>query len=307
MQRVVERILPDRSKKRVQPFHISLEGLEKCILCRDDEDYDVMVKIICVAARRKNVIVIIYAVVSNHCHVAVLALSQKDADSCGNEIKRIYSMWFSQKYKEKEIMQNTDAKAIWLDNDWYVRNALAYIPRNSIDNGCNVHEYRWSGYNAMFLDHAKRRTNVMMVSELSKRERLRIMHTGDDLRDVGWELDDSESLIPESVCDYHYLEQAFEYDQSFFLKTIGGQNVADMHNKLVDMPRKRQSDGEFFKTVSDISQRWFKSDISTLSVEKKIRLIPYVFHTTRTSIPQLARVFALPRETIAKITGKGLL
>ena len=30
----------------VQPFHVCLKGLEQAILCRDDEDYDTMVKVI---------------------------------------------------------------------------------------------------------------------------------------------------------------------------------------------------------------------------------------------------------------------
>ena len=66
MRRVVTHELPDGSIRQLYPFHISMEGLETAILCRDDMDYDAMVKILCIAARRKNVIVVIYAVVSNH-------------------------------------------------------------------------------------------------------------------------------------------------------------------------------------------------------------------------------------------------
>lgn len=35
-----------------------MEGLERTILCRDEEDYDAMVKILCVSARRKIVVMI---------------------------------------------------------------------------------------------------------------------------------------------------------------------------------------------------------------------------------------------------------
>ena len=62
----------------------------------------------------------------------------------------MYSMWFSRKYGEKGVLRRIQTSAIWLDSDWYVRNALAYVPRNALDNGCNVDEYRWSGYSAMF-------------------------------------------------------------------------------------------------------------------------------------------------------------
>jgi len=303
MQRAVFHKLPDGTVCLLHPFHISMEGLETAILCRDDTDYDAMVKILCVAARRKNVLVIIYAVVSNHCHIAVLAATQQDAEAYGQEVKRMYSMWFSRRYGENARMQGVDIKAVLLDSDWYVRNALAYIPRNALDNGCNVNEYRWTGYRAMF-SREQHLSPCRKVSELTKRERERILHTGDRLKNVNWLIDSQEELIPYSFCKYRYLEQAFEGDPAFFLKTIGGQNAAEMENKLIITPREKQTDGEFYKLASETCQRWFQTDLSELSKERKIRLILYLRRTSRTTVPQLARVFGLSRETIIRIIGK---
>ena len=302
MRRIVNHELPDGSIRMVMPFHISLEGLETVVLCRDDRDYDAMVKILCVAARRKNVIVIIYAVVSNHCHAAVLAACQEDALAYGQEIKRLYSMWFSRRYGENAVLHRADVKAILLDNDWYVRNALAYIPRNALDNGCNVNEYRWTGYRGMFRKGLSPEPG-RKVSSLTKRERERILHTGDDLRGVHWLIDSREELIPESFCEHRYLEQAFEGDPAFFLKTIGGQNTAEMRNKLVEGPRKMLTDGEFFKLASETCHLWFQTELSAISLERKLRLIVYLFRTRRTTVPQISRVFGLPRENISQITG----
>ena len=300
MRRIVERMLPDGSIMFVCPFHVSLEGLESCILCRDDEDYDTMVKIIALAARRKNVIIIIYAVVSNHCHVAVLAATQEDADAFGDEIKKVYSMWFSSKYKERGKLKDVDVKALYLDNNWHTRNALAYIPRNALDNGCNVNEYKWSGYSAMF-NSRKTPSGYRRVSQLSKREKRALMHTGDDLSNVGWLLDKQGRLVPESICDNNYLEQAFDNDQAFFLKTVGGQNSAEMKQKLVDLPRKMLPDTEFNKNVNDISRRWFGAELPQLTKEKKTRLLPYVFRTSKTTVSQLARAFELTREEVKEM------
>ena len=104
MRRIVQRVLPDGTIGNVQPFHIYLEGLEKAVLCRDDKDYDAFVKIICLAARRKNVIVVIYVVVSNHSHATVLARCQDDADSYGEEVKKMASMWVSGRYGERKLV-----------------------------------------------------------------------------------------------------------------------------------------------------------------------------------------------------------
>ena len=281
-----------------------MEGLERAILCRDEEDYDAMVKILCVSARRKNVVLVIYAVVSNHCHAVVLARYQQDADDYGEEVKRMAAMWFSRKYGESGVLKGTDVKAICLDSDWYVRSALAYVPRNALDNGCNVNEYPWSGYRAMFSQDVSERVSARPVSSLHRDEMRRIMHTGDKLKDVPWLLDDSGRLIPSSICDSAYLEQAFGNDQSFFLRTIGSLNPAEMNQKLIDNPRMRLTDSEFYKHTAAVSLRWFKAELSRLSLEQKARLIPYISRTMKTSVPQLARSFGLDRDVIRKMLGR---
>lgn len=295
MRRVVERTLPDGTFGSVQPFHVSLKGLESLVLCRDDEDYGIMVKYIAICSRRKNVLVIIYAVVSNHIHAAVLARKQQDADAFAQELKRIYSMWFSNKYIEKGVLRRVDAKALPLENDWHVRNALAYIPRNAEDNGCAPHDYKWSGFSAMF---RRSFASGRKVARLNKREKRRFMHTGDSLGDVDWELDDNGDLIPGSFCDHEYLEQVFNGDVSFFYKVLGSVNTAEMKETLEDAPRRMLSDTEFYRVVSDISLHWFSQELSTLPQVKKIRILPFIWRTRKTTVPQLARTLGLTRECV---------
>ena len=305
MKRTVLREMPDGSVRYVQPYHVSMEGQETVVLCRDDEDYDAMVKIICICARRKNVIVIIYAVVSNHSHVAILAINQEDADAFSEEIKRIYSMWFSRKYGRTGIMRKVDVKALLLDNDWYTRNALAYVPRNALDNGCNVSEYPWSGYKAMFSTVPYADPSARKIADMTKIERRAVMHTGDKLTDVQWLADEEGRLIPKSICDFEYLEQAFEHDQAYFLKTIGDQNSAEMKHKLVEAPRHMLTDNEFLKIAEETTQRWFSSAVDNLSTERKTRIIPYLYRTIKTTVPQLSRVFGLSRDVVSHILGRG--
>lgn len=298
--RIVTRRLPNGNIAKVYPFHISMEGLEKSIICKEDEDYDALVKCIMVCSIRLNVIVVIYIAVSNHGHVIILCESQRIADKYANEIKRIYSMWLSRKYKMKNTFSKTDTKAIYLDSDWYLRNALAYVPRNALDNCCNIDEYKWSGYRAMFADKSTP-ISGRAVADLSTREVEQILHTNCDLSKVQWIIEENGEIAPHSCCDFKYLEDAFNNDQVFYLRTIGNLNYAQMTNSLVDSPRQRQQDNELEKTVSDICQRWFKTDLADLCLEKKIRVIPYVFRTVKTGVPQLARVFGLDKKTISRI------
>lgn len=290
-------MLPSGEFMNVQPFHVSMKGLETAIICRDNEDYDTLVKYIAICARRKNVIVIIYAVVSNHCHIAVLAVSQADADAFAQELKRAFGQWLQAKYNESGILRGTDVTAICLDNNWYVRNALAYIPRNALDNGFSVHKYPWSGYKAMFSGNESY-PESRKVSSLTKREITAIMHTRDKLDDVPWLLDRNNQLIPYSFCDHEYLEQVFNNDPAFWLKTIGALNSAEMEEVLVNAPCRMLPDTEFYKVVADIVDRWFHLGIADLTEEKKKRLLPYLWRSRKTTVNQLARVLGMDRDEI---------
>lgn len=301
MERRVVRKLPDGRTKTVEPYHVCLKGLETAVLCRDEEDYDVMVKVLAVCAWRNKVIIITYSAVSNHTHTAVLAEKWQDAQAYGEDCKKVYSMYFQRKYGEKGILRRVKVKALWLDSPFYLRNTLAYIPRNALDNGGDIADYPWSGHLAMFRSHPP---VGMPVSALTKRERRRLLHTGEKLTGVPWQLDGEGKLIPYSICDNAYLEQAFNGDPAYYLKTIGGVNVAEMRYLLEEKPYVIQPDTEFYKMVNEISGRWYNAELTTLSLERKLRLIPYVYHTTKTTIPQLARIFGLDRARIASIVGK---
>ena len=302
MQRIAVRTLPDGTVGKVYPFHVCIKGLEQAVLFRDDSDYDAMVKIICVSARRKNVLVIIYSVVSNHCHVAVLSSSQKEAEEFADDIKKVYAMWYSRKYQESNILHRVETHAILLDSEWYVRNALAYIPRNALDNGCKINEYRWSGYKAMFCEELPKR--LTPVALLTSRESRSIMHTADSLKTVPWLLNENNELEPRSFCDYRYLEQAFNQDQAFFLKTIGGENTAQMRYELEEKPYQMVKDQEMLKLTEETCQRWFDAKPAEISAEKKARIISYLYHSRKTTVAQLARVMQMPRSQVAHLLGK---
>lgn len=303
MRRIAVRTLPDGTLKRLQPFHICMRGLETVVLCRTDEDYDAMVKILCVSAWRSNVIIIIYTVVSNHCHVCILAETQIAADAFCADVKKTFSMWFRKRYGEAKILHGVDMKALCLDTEWYVRNALAYVVRNILDNGGEVNSYPWSGYRAMF-SNDEAAVNCRAVSSLAKREREAIMHTGEKLTGVPWLIDSDCRMVPHSICDCLYLEQCFENDQAFFLKSIGSVNTTDMHYNLEERPYQLQSDTEFYKSVEDTCQRWFTKSLSEISIEQKNRLVPYIYHTRKTTIPQLSRVTGIPRDSLARMLKK---
>ena len=312
------RELPDKSIRKVFPFHVSMEGAKTRVLCREDADYDLFVKTVVLCALRKNVVLVAYSVVSNHFHSVILATDIQSSDAFGEEVKKIYSMFFSRKYNDKSAMRTLSVKSILIDSDWYLRNAIAYDFRNAADNGVgNISEYKWSSYRSAFCyNHSisspirGKETDqpgkqggfgLIPVKDLSKRQKREILHTNTDLSEVGWLLNKNHELEPESACDWRYLEAAFLNDQFFFMKQMGSVNTAEMKEKLVDGPRKMKTDAEFVRQINDVSNRWFGQDIHSLPLQKKVRMIIYADRTMKTNVPQLARTFELDRENIVQI------
>ena len=91
-ERIVNRRLPDGSTSKVHPFHISMKGMESIVLCRDVEDYDVLQKYFHICTWQSNVLVISNIVMSNHGHLAVLAVDYETACKAGEAIKKNYSL-----------------------------------------------------------------------------------------------------------------------------------------------------------------------------------------------------------------------
>ena len=304
-QRIVFRTLPDGSIQKVSPFHISLEGLESDLLCRDDEDFDHLEKSIYVSAWRHNCIPVMHIAMSNHGHSCILATDMEQAVNTGELIKKRQSQYLSWRYNEKGILRRSDINVQYLDTDWYVRNALAYIPRNAQDTNCRIEDYRWSSYRGMFMN-GKTTSAVKRVAEMSERERDALFRTHIDLSRVPWLVNVNGSVEPASACDWKYLESAFNHDQAFFLKTIGMVNCAEMQQKLVMNGRIRQTDTEMLSIVSNLAEKWFNVSVLALTPEMKARILPFLYRGYRTSIPQLARCLKMTRDSVVRLipTGK---
>ena len=60
-------------------------------------------------------------------------------------------------------------------------------------------------------------------------------------------------------------------------------------------------DGEFHKSVNEVSLRWYQQELADLSIDRKIRLVPYLWRTRKTTVPQLARTLGLRRQQISDI------
>ena len=299
-QRTPIRQLPDGTSSKVFPFHISLEGLESNLLCRDEEDYDHLEKSFFLSAWKNNCLIVMEIAMSNHGHGCVLAPNMTAALRTGEMVKKRQSQYLSWKYGEKSILSRSRVDVRYLDSDWYVRNALAYIPRNAEDANCRIEDYRWSSYRGMFVQ-GRSEASVRKASALSKREMKAVFRTHEDLSAVPWLLNIEGGIEPASACDWQYLESAFNHEQAYFLKTIGSLNKAEMVQQLTLNERLRHTDTEMLAILVNLADKWFHKTIMELTPEMKSRLLPYVYRCYRTTIPQLARCLQLPKDAVSSL------
>lgn len=292
--------LSDGEIVRMYPFHMSMEGMESKILCKDDEDYDLFVKVLVVCAYKKNISLVVHCVVSNHIHCVVLARSRDEVSSMGNECKRIYSMYLARKYGEEGFMRGIDIHIVYLDSDNYLRNAICYDLRNALDNSENIYDYRWSSYRAPFCG-GKATGKMRKVAELGERERRRIMRTRERLDGVNWLINNNGELEPVSFSNWRYVEKAFLNKHSFFLKVIGVVNTSEMKQQLVENLKERKRDNELLKCINEICNQRYSKNINDVSVEIKAKLLLYIYRRYRCTPNQLARIFEFSREKVVSL------
>lgn len=286
---------------KMYPFHVSMEGMENKILCREDEDYDTFVKVLAITAHKRNVSIIVYCIVSNHIHCVILSESYDNAIRFGEESKRVYSMYLSNKYKDSGALRSVDIHIVYLDSDRYLRNAIAYDIRNALDNGAySVQEYKWSSYRAAFC-RGVIKGSTRKVSELSKREKCKIMHTHLRLAKVKWLINGDNELEPASFTHWKYLESGYLNDHAFFLKNIGIVNTSEMKQNLVLNLKEKKTDSELFRSVNDICKNKYLCNLNELSLEKKAHLLLHIYRAYRTSPNQLSRIFELRRENVLSL------
>lgn len=294
--------LPDGTVARVYPYHLCFEGKDDAVLFRDGEDYDVAVKYIALSSFRCVTLLVHYVVVSNHMHIILLAASDSDPAHVADDIKKTYSMWMRRKYGESKALMRLDIKVLALDSIWYLRNAIAYVTRNALDNSRSIGTYLWSAHRAFFAGNAAS-LDLKKISDFSVRRQRELLHSRTFPDNLRWQLDEALCLEPRSICDTKYVEAAFNNDIVFYMKTVGLVNLPEMKMRLTELSGELQNDTEMYKLVSEISHRWFGFSINQISLIQKARLIPYVRRKMKTTPSQLARVFGLDKERVREILG----
>ena len=303
-QRICTKVLPDGTVSKVFPFHVCTKGQEDRVIFRDDDDLKMAHNMIPVCAKRANVIIVMDCVLTTHIHAMVLSGSYDDAKRFIDGYKQSASMVLAKKYGTgKMYFQDVESRPVFLEDNYHVRNTICYIPRNSLNMGIKVDEYRWSSYRVMFCE-GKFSARVRNVAEMTGRETRALFKTGDSLKVVPWKVTDDGIIEPASYCDWRYAEEAFNHDISFFMRILGTADDDSMEEILVNKPTIMLSSEELMKEIEVRSIRQFGVGPSLLTMEQKIPLIKTIYHSCKTTAAQIARCFGVQLEKVMLILKK---
>ena len=199
--------------------------------------------------------------------------------------------------------RRTDSRPVPLLDNFHLRNALCYIPRNALDVGKRPDRYRWSSYRAMF-SKGHFQGAARPAGSMTYREKRVVFKTDGIAVDPGWMVTSDGVIEPVSYCDIEYAEGAFNNDIGFFLKIMGLVDDQQTEQELVISPKKMRTVGELVNIIDDHSRRLYSKPSSSLSLAQKIPLIKTVWRTNRTSVAQLARCFAMTKKEILFALGE---
>ena len=284
-------------------YHVCTDGNDSQTLMKEDEDDVVAVNYIAISSWRTSVQLAAYCVMSNHFHFLVMSDDRKNVDSFITLFKRLYAMYFQNKYGQRKVMKDVRNGISLIYDVRYLQNCIAYILRNPLSARIcgRVEDYPWSSYRCYFSASGYSR-RCRKVSDLSSRQLRTMLKTDKCLDTCPFLIDESGNVVSESFVRTDVVEKLFRRSGKSLLFSLGVCNDAQMEYELTVKPMIGNSDHDIVAEADKLAARYFPGKkLSELGASDKCRMIKSIFYNNKTTIPQLSRVLGLPRDVIRKI------
>ena len=284
-------------------YHICTNGNNTPILLRDKEDYKVVCNYLAVFTWKLKIQMLAYIIMSNHLHMIIVCTNREQAESFTRVLKQNIASYLRHKYGIEKCFKSVDHCISIIDSCKYLRNCIAYVLRNAIcAKICNrIEDYPWSSYSAYF-SFSNTETAIRRMSQLSFRERRKILKTRDEYYDAPLYVDSSGRIINDCFVRNDIVERAYYNSGRHFLTCLGTCNDADIEYALAIKPLIKVDDMNLMDTVNRVvSDRFNGKQLSNLTNTDKCKIIKNLYFNNKTSVSQLSRVLGLPKDLISQI------
>jgi REP element-mobilizing transposase RayT len=285
-------------------YLVTTEHLEESLWFRDEEDFATGMNHVAIqAALSPAVTVLVFILMSNHVHF-VLYGSREDVERFVNGFKGRYSQYLKRKYGTKEFLRRNglDIKVIAEDEAESLERAMAYVQMNCVAANICLYpgQYPWGTGNAFFQAAGGGKTGHRSLGELSGRERIRLLHSGNAIAlPDEWMLSDAGYVLPESYIDVELVETTFRSPRrmQFFLnssskarKRLDEENLPAFRDQLI------------LSALPELLQSLFqKPSFGALSVSEQAETLRQIRFRFSAGVHQAARVCGLTYDQAARL------
>ena len=285
-------------------YLVTTEHLEESLWFRDEEDFATGMNHVAIqAALFPAVTVLVFILMSNHVHF-VLYGSREDVERFVNGFKGRYSQYLKRKYGTKEFLRRNglDIKVIAEDEAESLERAMAYVQMNCVAANICLYpgQYPWGTGNSFFQAAGGGKTGHRSIGELSGRERIRLLHSGNAIAlPDEWMLSDAGYVVPESYIDVELVETTFRSPRrmQFFLnssskarKRLDEENLPAFRDQLI------------LSALPELLQSLFqKPSFGALSVSEQAETLRQIRFRFSAGVHQAARVCGLTYDQAARL------
>lgn len=281
-------------------YFVTTQHLEDALWFRDEDDFRVAMNYVAIeSARRPEVVVLAFVLMSNHVHF-VLKGGEEDVTMFVNEFKRRYSVYFQSKYKSHALLRRKGMRVSEIPyNDEAVEKVIAYTLMNPVAANicafCN--QYSW-GTGNLFFNLAK--ADGVAVRTLSARGRERLFHTNSSIVPADWLVSPEGYILPQNYVDVEAVERIFRTPQRFGYFLRSSSKAQRRMEADENLPAFR--DQTILSALPDLCRSLFQKDsfgeLSTKDQAEFARQIKFRFSA---DAHQIARVCGITYAAAAEL------
>ena len=279
---------------------VSTDHLEDGLWFREEEDFKYGMNFIAAQAVFSAVTILAFILMSNHVHF-ILYGTREEVLAFINGFKTRHARYLQHKYGVREALRRNgvDIREIQEDDEALER-AIAYVQMNCVAANICSHptQYPWGTGNAFF--NPSRSTGKPLGS-LSKRSRIKLLHSETDLIQPNWIVGEAGYILPESYVNIKYVENLFRTPKrmNYFL-TNSSKARQRIETSEESLPAFR--DQTILGALPDLYRSLFqKQRFEELSPEQQLEALRQIRFRFCANVNQIARVTGLSYEAAAKM------
>lgn len=281
-------------------YLVTTEHLKEGLWFRDEEDFVAGMNFIAIQAHQSNVTVLAFVLMSNHLHFVLLG-SWDDVRAFIDGVKTRHSRYLFHKYGIQELLRRNpvDIREVSSMNEGF-EMAIAYSQMNPVAANICSHptQYPWGTGNLFFC--GVRRTGTRL-GDLSKRARIRLLHSTQEDLPAHWMVGKEGYVLPESYVDIDFVERLYRTPgrMNYFLSN---SSKARRRLESSDIHQPAFRDQSILAVLPDLCRSLFqKSKFKDLTVEQQVEVLRQLRRRFSANVHQVARVTGLTYEKAAKL------